>query len=482
MFSSGRLRARLERSWILVLLLILSLFSVCFGSDIGADSYKGKVDEAWRYIQQGRYSEAMRISDLLISKGILDGFLIKSRIYFERGEKLKALQVLKRAKELYPDNPNVYFNIGLIYAIEALNPTNTLEVETRKVPGEDYQERMASLAKLYFQRALEYDPKYLPAAVQLAKLCQALGDKACFEEWTEYAQGIDKDNPQVVKLRAKDLEAKGKYATLRDLLEKHQDLVSSDPEVAKLLAKAYIETSEPEKARALLGKLLKEVPEDLDLYYMLGKLYGRSRAFQVEDYIKSLGLPKGKLFLALALFWEGIGDVEMALSYYTKALEVNPDDPQLYDMVSTYLLSQEKYNEAITFLQKLLKVRPDYKSYFLLGTAYRRAGDPQRAIDLLTQAKELNPSYPYTYIELSNAYLDVAFKLFNDLNDEGFKWYDKGIEVVREAIANVKDPKYKARFQKSLKQLIKDKEEIKKTLEEARRKQQRRALRRAYTR
>ena len=433
------------------LIFFLFLFSIALAGD---------KDRAWKLIEKGRYKEAIKIADQLIKEGDVEGYFIKAKALYSLGEESKALETLLKAKDLDPDNPRIYTDIGRIYAIKAIK----LKDEDPK--ANEYKET----AKLYFQKALEVDSSYLPPMINLAQLCFVFNDDKCFQEWVEEAYSLAPDDPRVLKWKAMELQKKGKYSSLRDLLEKHKDLLKGDPELKKLLARAYIETNEPENARKVLNELLKESTDDLEVYYLLGKLYGRRRAIEVERYIQNLGLPEDKLYLALAFFWEGVGDVEMTLSYYAKAIDKNPDDPELYNLLSTYLMSENRFQEAIPYLKKLLELKPDYKSYFLIGMAYRHAGDPHTAIRYLEKAKELNPKYAYTYIQLSNAYFDIAFSYFNEGSYEGFKWYDKGIQVVKEGIENVTDPYYKAKFQKGLKELIRDRDVIKRKIDEARRK------------
>ena len=410
------------------------------------------VERAWKLVDEGRFNSAMALAEKLIASNVLDGYLLKARIEFQQGHRGEALDILLLAQKRFPNAPRVYLTLGRLYAIQALsgNPKAT------------------EPAKEYLNKAIELDSSCLPAAVTLANLCYGIGDKACFEQWLDYSLQIDKEHPKVVELKARELYDKGRYAELRDYLESKRQLVAKNTSLKELLFKAYYHTQEYVEARKLLQELLAEEPDNMELYFIMGKMYGRSRALDVEKYILNNSLLKGKdLYLALAFFWEGVGDTDMALRYYDKAIEIDPSDPHLYETVGTYLISNSKYNEAITYLSKLVKLEPSsYKSHFLLGMAYRHAGYPNQAIEELERAKQLNPEYPHTYIELGNAYWDIAFKLFEDYKQEGFYWFDKGVEVMKEGLRNVKDERYKARFEKSIRDAAKTRRKIEKELKE----------------
>ncbi len=444
----------------LILISLTILLSTLFTGSVSAGTCEVKeqdprVDKAWSYIESGQLQLADSIAQTLMKEGKLDGYLIEVRILFERGETSQALDLLLRAKKLFPSEPRVYLNLGRLYFISAMNATSN-------------RDGLIETARLYFSKALELDSACMPAVIELARLCYAIDDTGGFEEWLSYAENLNPEHPKVIELKAMKLADDGKYAALRDYLESHAEVVRSNVQLKKLLLKAYIETQESESARKLLQELIAQTPKDYELYNMLGKLYGRAQAVQLEDYIISnSGLHGKDLELALAYFWEGIGDVDMALAHYDKAIELDPDDPDLYEAVGTYLISNSRFQEAIPYLDKLVKLQPDdYKPYFLLGTAYRHAGYPKQAIGYLEKAKALNPKYPHTYVELGNAYWDIAFKLFEDYRQEGFVWFDKGVEVAKEAIQNVDDETYKARFQRAVEHAGKIRKKIQQELME----------------
>jgi tetratricopeptide (TPR) repeat protein len=84
------------------------------------------------------------------------------------------------------------------------------------------------------------------------------------------------------------------------------------------------------------------------------------------------------------------------------------------------LLSEEKYEEAITLYQKALQLRPDYfKFHYNLGKVFYKLGKYEQAIASFEQAAKLQPDEIGVYQYLG----DAKFKI-NDF-DNALKYYQK---------------------------------------------------------
>lgn len=87
------------------------------------------------------------------------------------------------------------------------------------------------------------------------------------------------------------------------------------------------------------------------------------------------------------------------------AIDVNPDQINLYNRMAMALRKQAKYTEAINIYIKALKVAPDDEGLFYnLARALYESGQKDKAIKALDKAISLDPEFDEA-ITLKNEYL-----------------------------------------------------------------------------
>ena len=88
-----------------------------------------------------------------------------------------------------------------------------------------------------------------------------------------------------------------------------------------------------------------------------------------------------------------------------KALETvaaqNPNDPQPRVQLGNLLFDGEKYNEAITWYEQALKLRPnDINVSTDLGVAYYYTNQTDRALEQFARSLQMNPSHTKTMLNI----------------------------------------------------------------------------------
>ena len=83
----------------------------------------------------------------------------------------------------------------------------------------------------------------------------------------------------------------------------------------------------------------------------------------------------------LGKIYNDLRDYEKALSYYYKALSINPQYPPIYNNIAGIFDRQGKYELARTYLLDALRLRPSSTvTNFNLGLYYLRKGQPDKAL------------------------------------------------------------------------------------------------------
>lgn len=140
------------------------------------------------------------------------------------------------------------------------------------------------------------------------------------------------------------------------------------------LAVGFIQRQQYKTAREKLKKAIRQDPENFNAYKTMAYLY----AF--------LGLTKE------------------AEEKYEKALDINPDDPDLLNSYGAFLCKMGKYGKAQKYFKKAYS-NPFYASGFLAesnaGTCFIKENNYKKAEPLLRRSLRVNPQLPGSLISMA---------------------------------------------------------------------------------
>ncbi len=109
-----------------------------------------------------------------------------------------------------------------------------------------------------------------------------------------------------------------------------------------------------------------------------------------------------------------------------KAKELDPYDPRVYTPIAQYLWFRRDWEGTRRANEMRLSLEPRNPfAYNNLGFTFSVNGEPKRAIELLTQAINLDPKHPHEIV-LSN--MGWAYFMLGD-NDAAIEWLQKSLEV-----------------------------------------------------
>ena len=101
----------------------------------------------------------------------------------------------------------------------------------------------------------------------------------------------------------------------------------------------------------------------------------------------------GMLYEAMAQTAARLNNTELALSYYKKALSIDPRLIESNQMLGSYELQKGDMQMAISYLQQAVKINPEYSQVWMLyGVALAGTGDLPHAQSALEQALQLAPN------------------------------------------------------------------------------------------
>lgn len=166
-------------------------------------------------------------------------------------------------------------------------------------------------------------------------------------------------------------------------------------------------------------KAIKLKPENKDLHYELGVIYyeGWRKSFEtaqqraLADVIKrrlDSNTPNNdKLLIEYGLRKEFYSS---ALLEFAEVLKYDPSYWKARYFIATDLFNDKKYEQAIVEFTKIIQLESHYaNNYTILGEAYLKTGQYQRAIDTLEKATDMKPAAYHYYV------LGLAYKKVNNL-------------------------------------------------------------------
>jgi tetratricopeptide (TPR) repeat protein len=103
-----------------------------------------------------------------------------------------------------------------------------------------------------------------------------------------------------------------------------------------------------------------------------------------------------------------------------------------YQLGTSYHQTKQ-HERAIPYLEKAVAVKPDFKTFFMLGVSYDAIGSPDKAIATLKEALKQNPNDAQVLSVLADAYVGMAQREANKAKKE--QYYTEAVSYAAKAAA-----------------------------------------------
>jgi len=352
-----------------------------------------------------KYDEALSLLENVFGRDdeYLDGRRLQGDVLLAKGDTKKALEVLERLDQTYPDVPVIKYNLARAY----LRNNNINQ------------------AKLALDQAVSLNPNYDDAVLLLAEVNLSTGHgEAVIEPMTRLLRRRpDLKNAALVLVGAYDSLERFDDAAV--VLEEQAKLAPNDPQPLIALGMTYRQAKRNDEARQAFEKAAQLSPNNLSLVSQLVELevldkhFDAARQLIQRQFQKTPNLPASHFFEGRILVGEGKWDA--AEAELQKTLQLDPNFAAAYDLLVQTYLATNRLPQAVSQLQGLLSKNPNNTPILMiLALVYDRMKDYPKARDayekLLSTAPNFVPALnnlAYLYAEhlnnLDKAY-DVARK------------------------------------------------------------------------
>lgn len=257
-------------------------------------------------------------------------------------------------------------------AVDALEKKQPKSVLVPALRGGAYlAKRDLVKARANFEKALELQPDYFPAAQSLALIDLQEGNVQAAQERYQRMLAKNPKNEQVLLAQAELLTLSGGPAeSIKDAIDKAIAANPTSPRARLALIAYDMRRKDAKAAIAAAQSALSAIPNNAQLTEALGasQLAGNEPNQAIETFRTLVQLqPQNPLvLLRLAEAQVALKDYAGAIESERKALVLKPDQPQaLVALAKTYVLSGQP-EAAIEEARKLQKQQPDKSAGYAL--------------------------------------------------------------------------------------------------------------------
>lgn len=203
-------------------------------------------------------------------------------------------------------------------------------------------------------------------------------------------------------------------------IEQLKEVITARPDmdVAHVnLALLYEAAGRAGDARRILLDGMKALPKSYDLFtHAIGFFIGSGDYRAAVDLAESRSLPQmetdPRIWVGLGTCYRNLKDYAKAQAAYETALAIDPTYPVIHNNLGTLqlALSRERSDasaleKAVTYFEKAVELDPGYAvAYYGLGQAFYRSRDYEKAADALKKAVGLDPDLVDALFFLGMAY------------------------------------------------------------------------------
>ena len=297
----------------------------------------------------------------------------------------------------------------------------------------------------YLNKTIESEPEdlYLQKELAILYLLQKDNLKAL-----NIAKNIIDKNPDDIESLIMYGRIKQSLKQIDDAKEAYEKVIANDPAQEKIyliLGDIYMEEGDLGKALKIYKQLIDKYPEFYAGYFFVGKIYAeQGKTVDAEkEFKKALDLEPDleEARFELIKLYESLGKKQKTIEIYNEILERNSNniraalelgllyykngmikdsdklldelaakslsDPEVIRKVAQIYLDEEKYDDAIIVLERMLKSLPGSSGiHYVAGIAYNGINDKEMAIVHFKQVQPDSKFYQSAVIQISLLYRD----------------------------------------------------------------------------
>jgi tetratricopeptide (TPR) repeat protein len=380
----------------------------------------GRILQAWALVGDNRYDEAVALMDAMAEDGLADFLVFHRAMMAEAAGDIET--AIDLAAEAYEAEPFVA-RIVEVYARLLANNGQTEEAQAAISAYRDQGLSHPVVTLVEDAIAAGQRPGLFASNVQVGAgemyhgIGVALardGNRDLAIVFLRLALYLD-PGADVVSLALGQLfDGAGRYAQANAIYDAIPANSPMKPTAVVRVAQNLDALGERPEAIRRLGNIVATQPDDLDAVSVLGDIlrYDEQYDEAIEAYTTALELAGGdrpadwRFYYVRGIAYERNQQWELAEADFLRALELNPDQPQVLNYLGySWVDMGMNLEEALGMIEKAVEAQPQ-DGYIVdsLGWAFYRLGRIEEAITVLENAVQLMPNDPEINDHLGDAY------------------------------------------------------------------------------
>lgn len=204
------------------------------------------------------------------------------------------------------------------------------------------------------------------------------------------------NNAKEYQLQGIDLMGGGNYQKAKEAFLKALN-EEKNVELYMDLGNACASIGEYKEALEAFSSALMLEPNDGKILFSIGSVYllqgNKKKTLEFYNKAESNGFKETILYTNFAKIYKELGDLQLELRNYTKAIESNPLRGDLYIYKINLYLEQRRFQEALNTLEDLRNIVPDaFEGYDLAAKIYMGLNEKEKAIEVLEEGIKKFPN------------------------------------------------------------------------------------------
>ncbi len=200
----------------------------------------------------------------------------------------------------------------------------------------------------------------------------------------------------------------GEYAKSLELIQKILEKDEKDIDAKKLLALCEVNLEHFQEAKVILEDIIKYLQDDAICWYYLGCCYDNLgelvEAKHAYNTVIKLRPEYVDVYKSMAIVHIKSDEPQKAMEYVEQGLKYSQDDDYaFYYIAGTACMAAQNFEESIKYIEKAIELSPDnVQLYNNLGTAYLTTGKLDKALETYKKSIELDDNDSLAYFNIAS--------------------------------------------------------------------------------
>ncbi len=186
----------------------------------------------------------------------------------------------------------------------------------------------------------------------------------------------------------------------------------------------FCDNNEFEKAKPIIEKLLNKYPKISELHRIYGQILSEENEQNkaIDHLIEALRWDPKNLWALIMIgniYSKYFNDIETAMTYYDKCIELNPNEYISINNIGANLLMSGKFLEAEKYFLTVISINPEYSNaYYGLSVVANHKNQNLDSILYLIEAIKFSKSKDQLYYQSINDLIKKCHQYIESFNSE----------------------------------------------------------------